>query len=122
MGSVQGSIDALEILRGFDAETVVPGHGKVTGPQVFDDIERYLSMILDVATAARAAGKAPLEAAREVELGEFASLTDSERLVGNLCRAMAELDGPEANATMSIGAAIGDMITFHGGPLLPCNA
>jgi cyclase len=79
-------------------------------------------MILDVATAARADGKTPLEAARDVELGEFASLTDNERLVGNLYRAMAELDGPEANADMSIAAAIGDMITFHGGPLLPCSA
>lgn len=122
MGSVQGSIDALEVLRGFGAETVVPGHGKVTGPQVFDDIERYLSMILDVATAARSAGQTPLEAAQAVELGEFANLTDNERLVGNLYRAMAELEGPEANAKMSIVAAIGDMIKFHGGPLLPCNA
>ena len=122
MGSVQGSIDALDVLRGFGAETVVPGHGKVTGPQVFDDIERYLSMILDVATAAHSAGKTPLDAARGVELGDFASLTDSERLVGNLYRAMAEIDGPEANANMSIAAAIGDMITFHGGPLLPCSA
>lgn len=122
MGSVQGSIDALDILRGFGAETVVPGHGKVTDASVFDDIERYLSMLLDVATAARSAGQSPLEAAQAVDLGEFAALTDSERLVGNLYRAMAELEGPEANAEMSIVAAIGDMITFHGGPLLPCNA
>ncbi len=122
MGSVEGSIEALDVLRGFGAETVVPGHGKVTGPQVFDDIERYLSMILDTARAAIAAGKSPLEAARDVDLGEFAALTDSERLVGNLYRAMAELNGPEANRQMSIVAAIGDMITFHGGPLLPCNA
>lgn len=122
MGSVQGSIDSLEVLRGFGADTIVPGHGKVTGPQVFDDIERYLSMILDVAGAARAAGKTPLEAASDVDLGEFASLTDGERLVGNLHRCMAELEGPEANAEMSIAAAISDMVAFHGGPLLPCNA
>lgn len=122
MGSVQGSIDALDVLRGFGAETVVPGHGKVTTPAVFDDIERYLSMILEVAAAALASGTSPLDAARDVDLGEFASLTDSERLVGNLYRAMAELEGPQANAAMSINAAIGDMITFHGGPLLPCSA
>lgn len=122
MGSVQGSLDSLNVLRGFDAQTVVPGHGKVTGPQVFDEIERYLSMILDVATKALAAGQTPLEAAQQLDLGEFASLTDSERIVGNLYRAMAELQGPEANEAMSIVAAIGDMIRFHGGPLLPCNA
>ena len=122
MGSVQGSIDALDVLRGFGAAAVVPGHGKVTTPAVFDDIERYLSWILDLATAARGNGQSPLEAARACDLGEFESLTDNERLVGNLYRAMAELEGPEANAQMSIVAAIGDMIEFHGGPLLPCSA
>jgi len=35
---------------------------------------------------------------------------------------MAEIQGPEANAAMSIPAAIGDTIAYHGGPLLPCNA
>jgi len=122
MGSVQGSIDALDVLRSFGAQTVVPGHGKVTTPAVFDDIERYLSMILDVASDALANGKTALEAAIACDLGEFESLTDNERLVGNLYRAMAELQGPEANANMSIVAAIGDMIAYHGGPLLPCSA
>jgi len=122
MGSVPGSLASLDVLRAFDANTVVPGHGKVTTPKVFDDIERYLTMILDEAGKARASGKTPLEAAANIDLGEFADLSDSERLVGNLYRAMAELEGPEANESMSIVAAIGDMITFHGGPLLPCNA
>jgi len=122
MGSVPGSMEALDVLRGFGAETVVPGHGKVTTPKVFDDIERYLTWLNDHAIAARAAGKSALEAARDIDLGEFASLSDSERLVGNLYRAMAELEGPEANESMSIVAAIGDMIAYHGGPLLPCSA
>jgi len=122
MGSVPGSLASLDVLRAFDANTVVPGHGKVTTPKVFDDIERYLTMILDEAGKARTSGKTPLEAAANIDLGEFADLSDSERLVGNLYRAMAELEGPEANESMSIVAAIGDMITFHGGPLLPCNA
>lgn len=122
MGSVPGSLASLDVLRAFDANTVVPGHGKVTTPKVFDDIERYLTMILDEAGKARTSGKTPLEAAANIDLGEFADLSDSERLVGNLYRAMAELEGPEANESMSIVAAIGDMITFHGGPLLPCSA
>lgn len=122
MGSAQGSLASLDVLRGFGATTVVPGHGKVTGPQVFDDIERYLNWLIDVATKANRDGLTPLEAGRAADLGEFASLTDSERLVGNLHRTMAELQGPEANAAMSIPAAIADTIAFHGGPLLPCNA
>ena len=122
MGSAQGSIDSLETLRGFGATTIVPGHGKVTGPEVFDDIERYLSWLIGVAEAAVRDGLTPLEAGKAADLGEFASLTDSERLVGNLHRAMAEIQGPDANAAMSIPAAIADTIAYHGGPLLPCNA
>ena len=122
MGSVPGSIDSLDVLRSFEATTVVPGHGKVTDPSVFDDIERYLRMVLDVAAKALADGTSPLAAAQNTDLGEFDSLGDKERIVGNLYRAMAELQGPEANAAMSIPAAIRDMITYHGGPLLPCSA
>ncbi len=122
MGSVPGSIAALDRLRAFGAATVVPGHGPVCTPAVFDVIERYLTMIQTAAEAAVAAGLTPLEAARGVDLGEFAQLSDSERLVGNIHRAMAELAGPEANAAMSVGEAIADMLRLNGGKLLHCVA
>ena len=122
MGSVPGSIAALDRLRAFGATTVVPGHGRVCTPAVFDVIERYLTMIQVTAEAAVAGGRTPLEAARSVDLGEFAQLSDSERLAGNLHRAMAELAGPEANAAMSVGEAIADMLRLNGGKLLHCVA
>ncbi len=62
-----------------------------------------------------------VEAARGV-LGEFSQLSDSERLAGNLHRAMAELIGPEANAATSVGEAISDMLKLNGGKLLHCVA
>ena len=122
MGSATGSLRALDALRAFEAVTVVPGHGKLCTPSVFDDIERYLRMITRVAKRARTSGASPLEAARELDLGEFATLGDSERLVGNLHRAMAELEGPAANDAVSLSGAIADMVTLRGGPLLPCSA
>ncbi len=122
MGSVPGSLAALDRLRAFGATTVVPGHGPVCTPSVFDGIERYLTMVQSTAKAAVAAGLTPLEAARRVELGEFAQLSDSERLAGNLHRAMAELTGPDANASMSVGDAIADMLRLNGGKLLHCVA
>ena len=43
-GSVAGWLEALDRLRALGAETIVPGHGAVCGPQVFDDIEAYLRL------------------------------------------------------------------------------
>ena len=122
MGSVPGSIASIDRLRAFGAEVIVPGHGPVCTPADLDIIERYLVMVQRTAEAAHAAGATPLEAARGVDLGDFAHLTDPERLVGNLHRAIAELNGPEASEAMSIDAAITDMLTYNGGGLLRCCA
>ncbi len=118
MGSVAGSLVAVDRLRQFGADTIVPGHGGVCGPEVLDRVEAYLHFVTDVAADAHAAGASPLDAARQVDLGEFAEWLDSERIVGNLHRAYAELDGTEPD----ILAAFGDMLTFNGGHPLRCLA
>jgi cyclase len=124
MGSVTGSLRSLDVLRAFGATTVVPGHGPVCGPEVFDEIEAYLRFVLDLATTARRDGLPPLVAAESVwsDLGPFAGLTDPERLVGNLHRAMAELDGLAEGGRIDIRAAIGDMLRLNGGGVLRCCA
>ena len=122
MGSVVGALDALETLRGFGAETIVPGHGPVCGPEVIDDVRGYLELVRDVAVRAHDTGLSPLDAARETDLGAYAELHDSERIVGNLHRAMAELAGAERGAPVDVFAAFADMITFHGGGPLRCLA
>jgi cyclase len=117
MGSVAGALEALERVRAFGATTIVPGHGPVCGPETLDDVVGYLTLVRDVAVAARSAGAAPLEAARETDLGPYAEWHDSERLVGNLHRAMAELAGTPCGGPIDIIAAFGDMLAFNGGPL-----
>ncbi len=122
MGSVAGSLQSLEWMRSFHATTVVPGHGVVCGPEAFDVIERYLHMIRDESRRALDAGQTPLEAAMNVQLGEFEALNDSERLVGNLHRGMAELAAlPIVESTLRRDA-IADMVRMRGSALLPCSA
>jgi cyclase len=91
-GSAIGFRAVLERLRTLEADVIVPGHGPVCGPEAFDETERYVEFVLDRAAAALTAGLSPLEAARGVDLGEFARWHDPERIVGNLYRAMSELD------------------------------
>jgi cyclase len=122
-GSVAGAVKVLEeVVKPLGAETIVPGHGPVTGPQVIDEVLSYLRFVQDTAREAKAAGLTPLDAARQTDLGGFADLKDSERLAGNLHRAYAELDGAEPGAQIDVLAAIQDMIAFNGGRPLTCHA
>jgi cyclase len=122
MGSVSGSLAALERVRSFGAEVIVPGHGPVCDPSSLDQIEGYFRFVQAAAAEADRAGVSALDAARELDLGEFADLTDPERIVGNLHRALFELRGAEPGAPMDIVAAITDMIAYNGGRPLRCLA
>lgn len=122
MGSVAGSLAAVERIRALGADTIVPGHGAVCGPEALDAVAGYLRFVSEVADEGRSAGMTPLEAARDADLGSYAELLDAERLVGNLHRAYAELDGTPPGAPIDLLAAFGDMITFNDGRPLRCLA
>lgn len=118
MGSVTGALAALDQLEALGAETIVPGHGDVCGPSAISTVRGYLRFVRESAEAGMAAGLSPLELARQTDLGEYGTLTDSERIVGNLHRAYAEATGGEVD----LAAAVLDMITFNGGRPLTCHA
>jgi cyclase len=122
MGSVAGSLAAVERLRTFGAETIVPGHGGVCGADALDEVAGYLAFVQQTAAQAKAADLGPLAAAQEADLGPYAGLLDSERLVGNLYRAYAELDGAAPGETIDLAAPFTDMIAFNGGRPLRCLA
>jgi cyclase len=93
----------------------------VAGPEVLGECEAYLRWVQRIAAQGRRAGQPPLAAARDADLAGFGALLDPERLVGNLHRAYAELDGAPPGAPIDIMAGFGEMIEYHGGPL-PCHA
>src|SRR5580698_9790680 len=121
-GSVSGWIEVIEtVLRPLGAQTMVPGHGPVCGPEVIDDMLAYLRFVQQVAREAKAAGLSPLEAARATDPGKFKDLYDSERLVGNLHRAYLDLDG-DRGTPADMARALGDMVAYNGGQPLTCHA
>ena len=122
-GSVAGTIQVLEhVIRPLKAEVIVPGHGEVSGPEVIDAVLGYLRFVQRTARGGKAAGLSPLDAAREADLGSYSGLLDAERLVGNLHRAYAELDGAAPGAPLDINAALADMVAYNGGRPLSCMA
>ncbi|MFE2143820.1 MBL fold metallo-hydrolase [Streptomyces sp. NPDC059456] len=116
MGSVAGSLRALERLRELGATTVVPGHGPVAGPEVFDVNAGYLRRIQDLAREGVAAGVTPLELARATDLGPYAELLDTERLLPNLHRGYAEEQGLPEGSPLDVGALFREMTVHHGRP------
>ena len=116
-GSIAGWLRTLEDLREIGAETLIPGHGPVCGPEVIDDVAAYLRFVQEVARRGFEAGATPLELARDTDLGRFAGLLDSERLVGNLHRAYSELSGEALGAPIDSARMAADMVEFNGGPV-----
>lgn len=116
MGSLDGALRSLDWLSGFDADTVVPGHGTVIGktelPDMLAGVERYYRLVADVARRGVADGQPPLAAAA-CDLGEFADWPDAERIVLNLHRAYADATG----TPFDLAAAMVDAVAYHGGPL-----
>jgi cyclase len=120
-GSIPGARRALEGIVALGPEVIVPGHGEPCGVEVIDDLLAYLDLVWATAIDARAAGVAPLDAARQLDLGEFARWLDVERIVGNLHRAYAELDGVAPGTPLG-PAPLMEMVEFNGGRPLRCLA
>lgn len=122
MGSVAGSLAVLDRIVEFDADVVVPGHGPPCALDVVAGVGAYLRWVQEAAEEAYPSGASPLDTARQLDLGDFAALTDSERLVGNLHRAFAECAGARPGADIDLASAFADMYAFNGDRPLRCLA
>lgn len=122
MGSVSGALTAIERLHELHPRTVVCGHGPVTGPEVFDDNASYLTWIQRLAHHGTERGIAPLQLAREADLTMFNHLLDPERIVGNLHRAYADIEGSPPGRPLDVAGVFAEMVEFNGKRLPTCLA
>jgi len=121
MGSVTGAIDVLtNVLAPIPARVIVPGHGRPCGSELIATVLGYLRFVLEAAREGMSAGLSPLAVAGDLDLGEYTGWLDSERIVGNLHRAYADLD--PTSPDVDVLAALGDMVAFNGGRPLSCYA
>ena len=102
---------------------IVPGHGPVCGPGGARRPGRYLPVRAGPGRAGprRRASPRSTPPARPTS-ARSPSWHDPERIVGNLHRAYAELDGAAPGADLDLVGAFGDMITYNGGQPLRCLA
>ena len=121
-GSIGGWLNALDMIETLGAETIVPGHGKVTGPEVIGEVRDYLEFVKETARGGLEAGTPPLELAQSLDLGRFEPWHDKERLVPNLHRAYSELRGERWGIALDYRQLFAEMLVYNGNQPLRCLA
>jgi glyoxylase-like metal-dependent hydrolase (beta-lactamase superfamily II) len=95
-GPVQNWIDALRLIEEMDVETVVPGHGPITDKRAATALREYFEYIGAETEKRFHAGLSAFEAAKDIELTDYDSWGDSERIVISVAEIYRELAGEEA--------------------------
>jgi len=94
-GPVRNWILACERIMDMDVETIVPGHGPITDKQGVAAVKSYLVYIDAEARKRFDAGMDSFEAAKDIELGDYASWGDSERIAVNCATLYGEYSAEE---------------------------
>jgi 2-keto-4-pentenoate hydratase/2-oxohepta-3-ene-1,7-dioic acid hydratase in catechol pathway/glyoxylase-like metal-dependent hydrolase (beta-lactamase superfamily II) len=91
-GPIANWVAACDAMIALDAPTVVPGHGPITDRDGIRAVRGYLVHIAEQAEAAYRKGLSFVDAADAIDLGEYASWLDAERVVINVYTRYRELD------------------------------
>ncbi|HET6874528.1 MAG TPA: MBL fold metallo-hydrolase [Acidimicrobiales bacterium] len=83
-GPVSRWIAACQTVSALGARVVVPGHGPLATPAAVDEMGAYFTWLTGEARARFDAGMAPLDAARDIDLGPYSGWGEAERLVINI--------------------------------------
>jgi glyoxylase-like metal-dependent hydrolase (beta-lactamase superfamily II) len=110
-GPIGNWIAACDRITALGAETIVPGHGPVTDTSGVNAVRAYLEWVRDEATRRFEVGMSAADAARDIDLGPFASWVDSERIVVTVDSIYRELD-PSRQPT-GVMALFEGMAVYH---------
>ena len=91
-GPIDNWVKACDAMIALDAPTVIPGHGPVTDADGIRAVRGYLAYVAEQAEASYREGLSFVEAADAIDLGEYASWLDAERVVINVYTHYRELD------------------------------
>jgi glyoxylase-like metal-dependent hydrolase (beta-lactamase superfamily II) len=90
--SLSNWINACDRILELGARVLVPGHGPVTDASGIKDIRRYLTHVKAAARERFDAGMPPEEAARDIDISDFADWGEQERIAANVIAAYREFD------------------------------
>jgi hypothetical protein len=75
---------AARMLRSLNPEVVVPGHGSFGTTKIFDESEKYYTLLLERVTAMVKAGKTREQIGMELKMPEYADWAYQDRMPSNI--------------------------------------
>jgi cyclase len=90
-GPVANWVAACDRIIDLAPDVVVPGHGAVCDTRAVAAQRDYFSFVTREVTPRAEAGMTPLDAARDIDLGEYAELGERERFVVNVAAVYRDL-------------------------------
>lgn len=117
VGPINNWINACETILSWDVETVVPGHGAISGPGALREMRDYLVMIRDGTAARFKAGLTWEDAAFDLAHATSDDWLDCERIVANVATVYRELSGGAVNPARE--EVFTHMLRFRNGAVCP---
>jgi glyoxylase-like metal-dependent hydrolase (beta-lactamase superfamily II) len=75
---------AMRMMKSLNPDVVVPGHGSFGTVKIFDDNERYYTLLLERVGALVRAGRTLEQAKQELQMPEYADWSYQERMPSNV--------------------------------------
>ncbi len=99
-GPISNWIAACERILGWDVETIVPGHGPVTGKAGVRAVKQYFEYLTAEARKRYDAGMSDEAAAQDIVMSEFRDWIDGERVIVNVATLYREFSGDTRKANV----------------------
>ena len=82
--TIPDMFNAMRMLKALNPEIVVPGHGSPTTTKMFDDSERYYTLLMERVGAMARADKSLDQIKAELKMPEYAGYAAQERMPSNI--------------------------------------
>lgn len=91
--AIPDMLAAMKALKSLNPEVVVPGHGSFGTTKIFDDSERYYTLLIERVRALVNAGRSVDQIKQDLRMPEYANWTYQERMPTNVEAAYRAVKG-----------------------------
>jgi cyclase len=82
--NIRDMLAAMKMMKALNPEVVVPGHGSPGTTKIFDENERYYTLLLERVDAMARAGKTLDQVKQELKMPEYTGWSYQERMPSNV--------------------------------------